>query len=285
MLTSLLALAATALMGANASAFSWFQLVPGFGHANEIGHALGLADAHTAFVIPTAWTVVAVLLAFAFLARRGMERALAQDGPERFIPDATLSARNVGEVLVEGVSNLVGGTLKGKDAAFFFPFLATIFLYILLTNLLGFVPGVLPSTENFSNNFAMSLCVFVVFNVAGLARNGTGYVKHLWGPKLHWALIPLNLLIFGIETFSLFLRPATLSIRLTANIFADHLVSGVVRDLGGAFPSVLSYIGAALLPLPFYALGLLVCFLQAFVFTLLSTIYVGLAVAHDEEHH
>ena len=77
---------------------------------------------------------------------------------------------------------------------------------------------------------------------------------------------------------------ATLTIRLSANIFADHLVASVMRGLGESLP-VVGAIGAVVLPLPFYFLGLLVCFLQAFVFTLLSTIYIGLAVAHDDGHH
>ena len=284
MLGSLLGALATSMLRANVSGFSWFQLLPGFGHSAGVAHALGLQDPHAAFVIPTAWTVVGAILFFAFLARKGLERAMQRSGPERYIPDSGITPRNIFEVLTEALTGIVGGTLGHKDAVFYFPFLAALFTYILVANLVGFIPGILPATEDFSTNFALALCVFVAFNVAGVARNGFGYFKHLWGPKLPMIMIPVNILILVVEAFGLLIRPATLSIRLTANIFADHLVAGVIRDLGNGLPSVLGFLGGALFPLPFYALGLLVCFLQAFVFTLLSTIYLSLAVAHEDHH-
>lgn len=280
------ALAAAAAQGmrAFASGFNWWQQIPGFGHDSIYGRALHLDHASEAWVIPATWFGVLLLLGLALVARMGIQSALDRPGAAKFVPDAGLTVRNLFEILVEGLMGLFGGNLNAKDRAYYFPFLATIFTTIFVSNLLGFIPGVVPITENFSSNFAMAIAVFVVFNVAGIARNGTGYLKHLWGPKLPLLMIPVNVIILLVETFGLFVRPATLTVRLTANIFADHLVAGVIRDIGGGPGSVTGIIMGAILPLPFYALGLLVCFLQAFVFTLLSTIYIGLAVAHDEGH-
>lgn len=271
------------MIGAFASDFTWFQLVPGFGHDGGAAEALGLHSSHDATVILTSWAVVLATLGLAGLARLGLDAARARTGDDRYVPGATLTPLTMMEVLVEALRNIIGGSLSAKDVRFYFPFLGTIFLYILFNNLVGFIPGFPPATENFSTNFAMAASVFLVFFISGLWRNGWSFLKHLAGPRLPIAMaIFITPLILAIETFGLLLRPATLSIRLTANIFADHLVAGIARDIGHGF---LGTIGAVVLPIPFYALGLLVCFLQAFVFTLLSTIYISLAVAHTEEHH
>lgn len=277
MITSLVGKLALGLFGAMASGFSWFQLVPGFGHDNAVGHALGLRDAHDAVFIATAWGMVAVLLGLAVLARMGLERAKATTDLHKYVPDAGLTARNAFEVIVEWLFGLAESMLGRKEAKAFFPLIGTLFFYVLISNLAGFVPGLLPVTENMSSNFALALCVFVVFNYAGLARNGFGYIKHLAGPVV--ALAPAFLVL---ETVSLLIRPVSLSVRLTVNIFVDHLLQTIARDLGGTF---LSVVGSALLPVPLYFLGLLVCVVQAFVFALLTTIYVSLSVAHTDEHH
>jgi F-type H+-transporting ATPase subunit a len=249
-------------------------------------HALGVKEEHDASVILTSWLVVALVLGVAGLARLGLT-AMRSKGPlEQYVPSTSLTPLNAMEILVETLHGVFGGTLSSKDARIFFSFLAGTFCYILFSNLVGFIPGMPPATENISTNFAMGLTVFLLFNIVGLQRQGMGYITHLAGPKLPLAMaIVVTPLVFAVETLGLFLRPVTLSIRLTANIFADHLVAGIMRDMGAGLPSFLAPIGAIVLPLPFYALGLLVCFLQAFVFTLLSTIYISLSVGHTDEHH
>lgn len=266
------------------SNFSWLQLLPGFGSEDHLAKSFGLHDQHALLVMGTSWLVVIAVLGFALVARGQLQTALERSGVEKYTADADLSARTAAEVLVSGVLGMITGTLSHKDAEKYFPFLATIFTYILASNLVGFIPGLVPPTESVSTNVAVAVSVFLVFNISGLMRNGTGYIKHLAGPKLALWLFPVTVLVFAIELFGLVLRPATLTIRLSANIFADHLVASVMRGLGESLP-VVGAIGAVVLPLPFYFLGLLVCFLQAFVFTLLSTIYIGLAVAHDDGHH
>jgi len=264
-----------------ASGFSWYLLLPGVGNG-ELGRALGLATPHDAWVIPAGWATCFVVLGLALLGRLGLESALKKEGPERFIPDSGFTPRNLLEMFVEGYYNLVEGILGHKEAPRFFPLTGAIFLYIVTSNLLGLVPGVLPVTENFSNNLSMALVVFIVFNYAGLSRNGFAYIKHLAGPML--AVAPL---LFPLEVLGLLIRPLSLTIRLTANMFADHTVGLVMREVADG---LIGPIGAALVPIPFYALGLFVCIVQGFVFSLLSTAYVGLSTAdmshgHDDHHH
>lgn len=284
MITSLLASLLNQAVTPMVSNFSWFQLIPGFGHGDHLAHSLGMHDQEGLIAIATAWFVVGVVLVFAVVARGQLTAAMARTGTEKYTADESLSARNIAEIAVQGLYGLVSGALSHKDADRFFPFLAGLFVYIFCNNLIGFIPGLPPATENVSSNLALAATVFLVFNIAGLVRNGFGYVQHLAGPRLPLWLTPVTVLVFAIELFGLVLRPATLTIRLSANMFADHLVQSIIRDLGGDIPFI-GALAAIALPLPFYALGLLVCFIQAFVFTLLTTIYVSLAVAHDDGHH
>jgi F-type H+-transporting ATPase subunit a len=108
----------------------------------------------------------------------------------------------------------------------------------------------------------------LVFNAVGLSRDPVGYIKHLWGP-VWW----LGFLLFPIELISLCVRPVALGIRLTANIFGDHQVFVIFSSL---VPLV---VPAALL-----TLAILVSTIQAFIFSLLTTIYIGLSVPHSDDH-
>lgn len=273
---SLLGLYAALSGGAQAASFSWYQLIPGFEDGGTVAHALNLHDAHGAWVIPTAFGIVAVLLGLAFVARLQLQKAVARGGTAAYVPDSTLSVRNAFELILEWQYDMVKG-MVGHDAKAFFPLIATLFLYVLVANVSGFIPGHLPPTENFSHNLALALCVFVVFNYAGLSRQGFGYIKHLMGPI---ALLAPAFLV--LETISLLIRPVSLTVRLGVNIAVDHLLQTIARTLGDSF---LGVIGAITLPVPLYFLGLLVCVVQAFVFALLTTIYISLSVAHADEHH
>jgi F-type H+-transporting ATPase subunit a len=169
--------------------------------------------------------------------------------------------------VIEWLFGLMESTIGNrKDAEAFFPLVGTIFVYVLVSNLVGFIPGVIPATEDMSHNLALAGVVFLVFNYAGLSRNGFGYIKHLAGPVA--AIAPV---FFLLESFS-----------LSVNIFVDHLLAGIVRGLGSEF---LGFLGGAILPVPLFFLGLLVCVVQAFVFALLTTIYISLSVAHDDHGH
>jgi F-type H+-transporting ATPase subunit a len=280
MITELLRGLVSSIISPMVSGFSWYNLIPGVG-SGGLGEMLHLGNSHEAWVIPAAWLGCFVILGLAALARLGLNSALAAEGSQKYIPDASFSPRAVLEVFVEGYYSLVEGVIGKKEAPRFFPLIAALFLYIVTANIIGLIPGMLPVTENFSNNVAMAAVVFLVFNYAGLTRNGVEYVKHLAGP-----IIWLAWLIFPIEVLGLLIRPFSLSVRLTANMYADHLVSGAVRDVG---VDLVGFIGGVLAPVPFYGLGFFVCVLQPFVFSLLTAVYIGLSTAdmhhgHGDDH-
>jgi F-type H+-transporting ATPase subunit a len=143
-----------------------------------------------------------------------------------------------------------------------------------------------------SHNAAMALVVVIVFNVSGFLVNGTGYIKHMCGPWMGFGGIALNLLLFFIEFLSfLIVRPYSLSLRLMGNMTGDHKVFLIFSDLPGQLigedsmvATAATYVLTALVPILFLALGMLVSLIQAFVFTLLSMIYIALAVAHEDDH-
>ncbi|MBY0386387.1 F0F1 ATP synthase subunit A, partial [bacterium] len=126
-------------------------------------------------------------------------------------------------------------------------------------------PGMTPATDNLNTSFAMGMFSFIYYNYIGLKYEGLNYIKHFFGPVwwLAWLILPIELISHAF-------RPLTLGLRLAGNITADHTVVGVFHQL---FP-----IG---LPVPFYAMGLIVSLIQAFVFALLTLVYVMLAKAHD----
>jgi len=244
--------------------YSWVQLLSGPLHAFE---AMGLSHA-SAIAALSAWGICIFLVTIALLARTGLNRAVAQGGNAQFIPAGGLSPRNMFEIYTQSIFNLATSVLTKKDARTYYWLIGSLFIYIFMGNIMSVLPGGLPPTDNISHNFAISLVVFVVFNWAGIRANGMGYFKHMAGPIL--ALAPL---IFVIELIGLVVRPASLSLRLMGNIVGDHTVFGIMSDLVPiGVPSV------------FLGLGIFVSFLQAFVFTLLSIIYIGLSVAHEEGH-
>jgi F-type H+-transporting ATPase subunit a len=244
------------------SAFSWIQVLPG---QTEDGMLLGL-HIEDAVVVLSSWLACVAVILLAILGRLGLNRARAQGGTLQYVPDTGLSVRNFFEMFTQAFFGLAESVLGKRDARTFFPLFGGLFIYILFCNLLGVIPGFLPPTQNVSNNFAMAICVFLVFNVAGLKRNGLGYIKHMAGPVwwLAWLILP-------IELVGVVVRPVSLSLRLMGNIVGDHTVFGIVSSL---VPWVV--------PSLVLALGIFVSFLQAFVFSLLTVIYIQLSVAHEE---
>lgn len=182
-------------------------------------------------------------------------------------PPEKLGLRALFENVLEFVFG-IGETVIGKHSAVpFFPLLSAIFLFIFVSNAFGLVPGFPPATESMNTNLAMGLTVFVVYNICGMRELGiVPYLKHFMGPV--WWLAPLFLLI---ELISHAVRPVSLSLRLYGNLFGDHLVMSVVTGLTGV-----------VIPLVCFLFGSLVAILQSLVFTLLSSIYISMAIAHEE---
>lgn len=247
-----------------ASGFSWFHLIPAVDH-NELIGGLGHMDS----VHVHAWLVVLLLLGFAWLARRGLEAARTRTGVERFTTDERLSPRVVAEAVVELWQDSMGRLMGPADVRIFLPLIASVFCYILVSNLLGVVPGLLPPTDNVSNNVGMAIASFLLFNAVGLWRDPVGYLKHLLGPV--WWLIPLML---PVEILSLLIRPFALMVRLSANMYGDHQVFTKISDM------VPWWLPGPVIPL--IVLALMVSTVQAFVFSMLSTVYVGLAMPHHD---
>jgi F-type H+-transporting ATPase subunit a len=166
-------------------------------------------------------------------------------------------------------------------------------MWTLVNNLMGLVPGLGSSTDNMNTTLAMGIFVFLFYNYEGIKAHGFRYVEHFTGHLGGVLLLLLGPMMFVIEVISHLARPMTLGIRLRSNIFGDHTVGRMFGDLfsqlthflgvhlgvtGTAFGTLLQ----AVAPVPLVMLGMLVCVIQAFIFLLLTIIYVGIAVAHDE---
>jgi F-type H+-transporting ATPase subunit a len=228
--------------------FNWVSVIPGLDRLPE----------HTA----TAILVIAGMLLWAFLARRSMQAAA-----DPVIPDANLTLRNALEIFVEWFIGFIEGIIGHRGRRYLHVY-ATFFLFIVASNFIGMVPGFLPPTSNFNVTFALGVTSFVVYNYYGLRANGVQYLKHFLGP-IWW----LAVLMLPLELIDNLVRPFSLALRLFGNMTGDHLVLEIFTGLT-----------KVIIPVAFYLLGILVCLIQAFVFTLLSIIYVQLAVAHDHEH-
>lgn len=173
----------------------------------------------------------------------------------------------------------------GPQGMKYFPVVATFAVLILISNLMGFFPLFMAPTASTSVTFALGISSFVYYNYIGIKENGiAAHLGHLAGP-IWW----LAWFIFPLELISNFIRPASLSIRLFGNIFADEQVAATVSGLAGTL-GVEPYWTQLLLPVVMMPLALLVTLVQTLVFTLLSTIYLSEVShgdhghGHDEEH-
>jgi F-type H+-transporting ATPase subunit a len=203
--------------------------------------------------------VALLLLGGAWLARRQLERA-----KDPLVPAGRLTAREIFEVVTVFVNDLVEG-MMGRHGRQFVPLLASLFVFILFSNLLGLIPGFSPPTDTFQTTFGLGVISFVAYNYYGFREHGLGYLKQFVGPVI-W-LAPLMILI---EVLSHVFRPISLAIRLFGNMHADHLVLQTFTDLT-----------KLVIPVAFYIFGAFVCVVQAFVFTALSMVYIALAISHE----
>jgi F-type H+-transporting ATPase subunit a len=193
--------------------------------------------------------------------------------------------QNFMEWVVESLANMITGVL-GERGKQFIPFIGTLFVYIFGMNLFGLIPGMFSPTSKLNTTLALAICVFLYVQYTGLRNFGIlGYMHHLAGsPKsgIEWALVPLNLPLHIIGELA---RPVSLSLRLFGNITGEDMLLAIFATLG---VSVLSFTHMPIgipLQVPFIFLAILTSFVQALVFTLLTTIYFSLMSTHDEEHH
>jgi F-type H+-transporting ATPase subunit a len=189
--------------------------------------------------------------------------------------------QSVVEMAVEGITNLLIGIL-GPQGKAYVPFLGTLFFYILCMNLSGTLPLSKSPTASANTTVALALCVFVYVHYIGVRKNGAlGYVKHLMGsPKsgVEWAFVPIMLPVHILGEIA---RPVSLSLRLFGNVTGEDVLLYAFTSLGvAALAFMHSPIGIPF-QVPFMFLAFLTSFIQALVFTLLSTIYILLMLPHD----
>jgi F-type H+-transporting ATPase subunit a len=193
--------------------------------------------------------------------------------------------QNLLELLVEGIDAFVRSII-GPAGRLHTPFIGTLFLYIWLMNLSSLIPGMKPATSSLNTTIALAVVVFCYVQWTGLRTQGpVRYLDHLAGsPRdlVGWCLVPLMLPIHVIGEF---VKPLSLSLRLAFNIFAEDVLLAVLVGLGIAAGVALHLpIG---LPLQAFVVPLVLIFstVQALVFSLLSSVYIGLMSPHTEHGH
>jgi F-type H+-transporting ATPase subunit a len=153
----------------------------------------------------------------------------------------------------------------------FYPLLGTIFLYILVCNIFGLIPGFESPTSNINMTASMALPVFLIYQFYGIKIHGIKYIKHFVGPIRSVYALPFMLFMFILEVIGHIVRPVTLSVRLFGNMMAKHLLL-----------IILGLLAPWILPVAILGLGTLISFIQAYVFMLLTALYLAGAV---EEAH
>jgi F-type H+-transporting ATPase subunit a len=242
------------------------------------------------------WIAMLVLIAVSLAATR--ELALVPRGIQNFM-----------ELVLEQFLALLDDVI-GPEGRRYLPLIATLGLFILVCNLLGLIPGLVAPTGNLNTTAACALIVFVAYHVIGARKVGLlPYLKHFAGPLLGAELFPNRVvdvafkailvpLFFVIEIFSHLARPLSLALRLFGNMAGGHILLAVMflLTLGMVGWTASGSLGAVGLGVPgsvlliaftswfLFPLKLLVAFLQAFIFCMLSMLYIA-GAAHEAEHH
>jgi len=221
---------------------------------SKLFELFGLGDFahHYPWVVYT-WFAMLLLIVLGKLATAGLS----------LVPKG---AQNVFESIVGGLEDFAISVM-GEEGRVYFPLVCTLFLYIFLCNLMGLAPGIFSPTANLNTTASMAVVVFVVFQSIGIKKHGFKYIKHFLGPV--WWLAPL---IFPIELIGHLARVLSLSFRLFGNIFAEELILAILLMLAGKF----------LAPLPLMTLFMFNAFVQAFIFTMLTMMYIAGSI---EEAH
>jgi F-type H+-transporting ATPase subunit a len=206
-----------------------------------------------------AWLAMAILIGLSLAARFSLKKT------------APTGVQNLLETIVGGLESFIVD-IMGPEGRHYLSLIGTLFLFILVCNLEGLVPGFDSPTANINTTLALALVTFTATHYIGIKRHGIGYIKHFMGPI--WALAPLML---PIELISHFARVMSLTFRLFGNMVAKHKLL-----------LVLALLAPYIAPVPILGLGLLVAFVQALVFTLLTMLYLSGSIeeAHlGGEHH
>lgn len=218
-------------------------------------------------VIFFSWVVIIGLTLVSFLVSRRLKKI-----PNRL--------QGVLEVSVEMLANLLD-SLIGPGGRKYLPLLGTIFIYIFCMNLLGLIPGLMSPTANLNSTFALSIPTILLIQYFAMKELGlSGYFKHLGGSPqafIMWLLFPL---MFVVHLIGELVKPLSLGLRLRGNIYGEEQIIHALVNLARDF----KIFGLPLLPLPMpmMAFAIFTSFLQAFIFTALSCIYIMTLISHEE---
>ncbi|WP_135506043.1 F0F1 ATP synthase subunit A [Roseovarius aestuariivivens] len=212
----------------------------------------------------TFWMVLTVLAIVGLLVLGTSGRAT--------IPNRTQSVAE----LAYGFIRKMVEDVAGKDALPYFPYIMTLFMFIVFSNFLGLIPGAFTTTSHIAVTAVLAMLVFVAVTVIGFVKHGAGFLGLFW---VGAAPLPLRPILAVIEVISYFVRPVSHSIRLAGNMMAGH---AVIKVFAAFAPLVLISTGIGLVVTPLsilaitaiYALEMLVAFIQAYVFTILTCVYL-----------
>ncbi len=231
--------------------------------------------------------------------------------PKALIPG---KKQNFVELIVEFLYNQVEGIVGPKIAPGAFPLLATIFIYVTVSNWVGLFPGVgtiglshhvgalhstahvetpllRPGTADMNMTFGIAFCSLIVWLFITIKEMGVGgTLYHIFGPKgdvkgfMKYPLIVIFGMVGLIEVISILFRPMTLSLRLYGNVFAGENLLHTMGSLVHSGNALIDFLASVLIPLPFYFLEILVGVLQGMVFALLCAVFIKLSTTHEEGH-
>jgi len=209
--------------------------------------------------------VTLFITAVSLFAYRAIKKAGANGTDALIVPSPKPSLLNIVDVFIEGLKGLVVGTI-GHGGEKYFPFIATLFIFILFSNLLSLLPFGSAPTSNINTTLALGIATFVYYNIMGIREHGlVGYLKHFL-----MGLGPAGVLVALLEIVSHSIRPLSLGIRLFVNMFVDHTIMT-------SFASLCAWI----VPVPLLLFGIVVSTIQAFVFATLTAVYVQMATEHE----
>ncbi|MEA2890295.1 MAG: F-type H+-transporting ATPase subunit a, partial [Bradyrhizobium sp.] len=187
--------------------------------------------------------------------------------------------QSMAEISYEFVANTIRST-AGKEGMKFFPLIFSLFMFVAVSNLIGIIPYTFTVASHIIITAALAFLVFFTVLIYGFYKNGLKFFKLFWPSGVPLFIMPI---VVPIEVFSFFLRPISHSVRLFANMLAGHIAlkvfAGFVPLLAGL--GIAGYFGAVLplgMVIALTALELLVAFLQAYVFTILTCIYINDAI-------
>lgn len=240
--------------------FIWVSLLPFWKYISGLEH-------HTAKIcdfgnLNADATVHALMVSILLV---GVCLYLKLKSPPKVVPSNKVTLGNILEAVIEFICGLIEDNM-GRNGRRFIPLIGALFTFILVSNFMGLLPGFLPPTANININAGCAIIIFLFYQTMGFKEHGSSYLKHFTGPI--WWLAPF---MFVIEIIGHLARPFSLSVRLFGNILGDHKVLEIFSSL---CPIVV--------PVFNLALGTFVSVIQAFVFSLLSIIYISLAIETSE---